>query len=72
MCIRDSTKGEWTASLDKDTPRPDPVSTHTFTKFDHQRAIVFGGYGFKGRVNKVYIFDLDKRVRRLYVATCQQ
>ena len=54
--------GEWRAPLGKEALRPEPIGTFAFTKFDHQRAIMFGGSGSKGRVNEVYIFHLDDRV----------
>ena len=54
--------GEWTAPLGREAHRPDPIGTFAFTKFDPQRAIMFGGSGPKGRLNEVYIFNLDNRV----------
>lgn len=57
---------EWTAPLGEEAHRPDPIGTFAFTRFDEQRAIMFGGSGSKGRVNEVYVFNLHNRVR-MYV-----
>ena len=54
---------EWTAPLDKGANRPGPIGTFAFTKMDQERAVLFGGHGSNGRVNEVYIFHFDNRVR---------
>ena len=39
--------------------KPPPVSSHTFTKLDHHRAVVFGGFTGKSELNDVYILDME-------------
>ena len=43
--------------------RPPPRGGHMFTKFDRYRAVTFGGRTKVGKVNDVYIFNLDCKVK---------
>ena len=42
--------------------RPPPCSAFSFTTIDHHRAVLFGGRQEHGRVNDIYILDLDTMV----------
>lgn len=42
--------------------RPPPLGGHLFTKFDKNRALIFGGRTEGGRRDDTYIFDLDNKV----------
>lgn len=39
--------------------QPPPVTLHTFTKIDNHRAVVFGGYAGKSRLNDTYVLDTE-------------
>ena len=39
--------------------KPPPMSGHTFTKIDHHRAVVFGGWTGGDRINDAYVLDMD-------------
>ena len=43
---------------------PPPLALHTFTKIDHHRAVVFGGYNGNSRENKAYVLDMETWVWR--------
>lgn len=55
--------GAWTAPLGADTIRPLPMGGMAFTKIDRHRALLFGGRCVKGRMDEVYMFELDLQVR---------
>jgi len=38
---------------------PPPLSLHTFTKIDHHRAVVFGGYPLGSRLNDTFVLDME-------------
>ena len=57
--------GEWTAPLGPHAFRPTPVGTYAFSKFDKNRALMFGGFGPRGRVNEAFIFEFEDRVSSL-------
>ncbi len=54
--------GTWKAPLGRDAVRPDPLGGLSFAKFDPHRALLFGGRCARGRMNEVFILDLDLRV----------
>ncbi len=58
--------GKWEAPMsgDKQKWRPPPMGGNMFMKFDGHRAVNFGGRTEKGKVNDLYIFNLDKKVRK--------
>ena len=43
---------------------PPPLSHHTFTKIDHHRAVVFGGYTGSSYLNDTYVLDMETWVWR--------
>ena len=46
---------------------PPPLSRHTFTKIDHHRAVVFGGYtgsSYLSWLNDTYVLDMETWVCR--------
>ena len=55
---------------------PPPLSWHTFTKIDHHRAVVFGGYRYlQGDIylNDTYVLDMETWVWKcmcLYILIC--
>ena len=52
---------------------PPPLAAHTFTKIDHHRAVVFGGYTGSIRENGTYVLDMETWVCRcmcLYILIC--
>ena len=52
---------------------PPPLCFHTFTKIDHHRAVVFGGYTGSSRENDAYVLDMETWVCRcmcLYILIC--
>ena len=44
--------------------KPPPLGAYTFTKVDHHRAVVFGGYTGTGVLNDVHVLDMEKWVWR--------
>ena len=42
--------------------KPPPCANFTFTAIDDRRAVLFGGYNDKGKMNDVYIIDLHSMV----------
>ena len=51
--------GAWTAPLGANALRPDPMGGMAFTKIDQHTALLFGGRCVKGRMDEVYMFNLD-------------
>lgn len=39
--------------------KPPPVSSHTFTKIDHHRAVVFGGFTGRSELDDTYVLDME-------------
>jgi len=55
-CIADPA-GVWTVQPTTGD-KPPPLTGHTFTKIDHHRAAVFGGF-FGNRTNDTYMLDME-------------
>ena len=60
------------APLGRDALRPEPMAAHSFSKVDKHRALLFGGRTCDGRVNEMFLFDLDSRVRTEPIANTMQ
>ena len=63
--------GCWEAPLGSDAHRPEPMAGCSFSKVDQHRALLFGGRTCVKRVNEMFLFDLDNRVRPLLVQSMQ-
>ena len=61
--------GEW-LSPPTTGEAPPPLSSHTFTKIDHHRAVVFGGNSGTQRFNDAYVLDMETWVWK-YMRTLQ-
>jgi len=44
--------------------KPPPLASLSFTKVDHHRAVLFGGYTGSYKVNDAYVLDMEKWVRK--------
>ena len=49
--------------------KPPPLADHTFTKIDHHRAVVFGGWTGSCKLNDTYVLDMETWVRMCIVHT---
>ena len=49
-------------SNSKQKLQPPPMGGNMFVKFDSHHAVNFGGRTERGKVNDIYIFDLDRKV----------
>ena len=61
--------GCWVAPLGRDARRPEPMAAHSFSKVDQHRALLFGGRTCDERVNEVFLFNLDSRVKTEPIAS---
>ena len=43
--------------------KPPQLASHTFTKVDHHRAVVFGGHTGSSVINDAYVLDMKTWVR---------
>ena len=52
--------------------RPPSLASHTFTKIDHHRAVLFGGDTTRSRTNDTYVLEIEILVwsSRYVVGTC--
>ena len=57
--------GVWTSPTTTGD-KPPPCYNFSFTSIDNRRAILFGGWNTEqGRMNDIYIIDLQERVSKL-------
>ena len=60
-CMFQYTEGVWSYPATTGE-KPPPCTAFTFTAIDDRRAVLFGGFDGKGRMNDVYIIDLHSMV----------
>ena len=63
LCFGHCSLGLWSVQTTTGD-KPSPRGAYTFTKIDHHRAVVFGGYTGTSVLNDVYVLDMEKWVWR--------